>query len=87
MIHEAAHPDVNLIWGATFDDSLQDEMKVTVIATGFDSDRNFTLPNYSFSKRPTARRSPALPRPRPAGTTTIISSTFCQYSITRRTDL
>ena len=29
MIHEAAHPDVNLIWGATFDDTLNDEMKVT----------------------------------------------------------
>ena len=48
MIHDAAHPDVNLIWGATFDDTLQDEMKVTVIATGFDNDKNFSLPNYSF---------------------------------------
>ena len=56
MIHEAAHPDVNLIWGATFDDSLQDEMKVTVIATGFDSDRNFTLPNYSRDRGRRGRR-------------------------------
>ena len=61
MIHEAAHPDVNLIWGATFDDSLQDEMKVTVIATGFDSDRNFTLPNYSFSKKPDGKAEPGAP--------------------------
>lgn len=36
MIHNQAHPDVNLIWGAAFDESLQDEMIVTVIATGFD---------------------------------------------------
>lgn len=50
MIHEAAHPDVNLIWGATFDDTLNDEMKVTVIATGFDNDKNFPLPSYSFNK-------------------------------------
>ena len=37
MIHSQAHPDVNLIWGAALDSSLQDEMVVTVIATGFDS--------------------------------------------------
>ena len=61
MIHEAAHPDVNLIWGATFDDSLQDEMKVTVIATGFDSDRNFPLPNYSFSKKTDGKAEPGAP--------------------------
>lgn len=36
MIHSQAHPDVNLIWGAAFDPSLQDEMLITVIATGFD---------------------------------------------------
>lgn len=36
MIHSQAHPDVNLIWGAAFDDSLNDEMIVTVIATGFE---------------------------------------------------
>ena len=88
MIHEAAHPDVNLIWGATFDDTLQDEMKVTVIATGFDSDQQLHPPQLQLQQKDRrqggARRCP---RPRPAGTTTIISSTFCQYSITRRTDL
>ena len=36
MIHGQAHPDVNLIWGATLDPSLDDEMIVTVIATGLD---------------------------------------------------
>lgn len=36
MIHSQAHPDVNLIWGAAFDESLNDEMVVTVIATGFE---------------------------------------------------
>ena len=35
MIYEEAHPDANIIWGAAFDPSLQDEMRVTVIATGF----------------------------------------------------
>jgi len=37
MIHSQTHPDVNLIWGAALDSSLQDEMIVTVIATGFES--------------------------------------------------
>jgi cell division protein FtsZ len=36
MIHGQCHPDVNLIWGAALDSKLDDEMVVTVIATGFD---------------------------------------------------
>ncbi|MCL2056310.1 MAG: cell division protein FtsZ [Oscillospiraceae bacterium] len=36
MIHGQAHPDVNLIWGAALDSKLNDEMIVTVIATGFE---------------------------------------------------
>ena len=35
MITNEAHPDANIIWGATFDPKLEDEMRVTVIATGF----------------------------------------------------
>lgn len=30
--------EVDVIWGATFDDSLEDEVKITLIATGFDMD-------------------------------------------------
>ena len=36
LVQEAAHPDANIIFGATFDDTMQDEIRVTVIATGFD---------------------------------------------------
>ena len=36
LVQEAAHPEANIIFGATFDDSMQDEIRVTVIATGFD---------------------------------------------------
>ena len=35
LVQEAAHPDANIIFGATFDNSL-DEIRVTVIATGFE---------------------------------------------------
>ncbi len=37
LITNSAHPDANIIWGCTFDDSMNDEMRITVVATGFDS--------------------------------------------------
>ena len=40
LIQEEAHPDANVIWGAAFDESLEDTMNVTVIATGFDSGKD-----------------------------------------------
>ena len=36
LVQEAAHPDANIIFGATFDPTMEDEIRVTVIATGFD---------------------------------------------------
>ena len=36
LVQEAAHPDANIIFGATFDPDMQDEIRVTVIATGFE---------------------------------------------------
>ena len=36
IISEAAHPDANIIFGAVVDDTLGDEVRVTVIAAGFD---------------------------------------------------
>src|ERR1700712_2380086 len=39
LVAEAAHPDANIIFGAVIDDTLGDEVKVTVIAAGFDSGR------------------------------------------------
>ena len=47
MIYEEAHPDANIIWGAAFDPSLQDEMRVTVIATGFIADNADKKPEPS----------------------------------------
>ena len=38
MITKAAHPDATIIWGAAFDENMDDEMRVTVIATGFSLD-------------------------------------------------
>ncbi|MEG1849773.1 MAG: cell division protein FtsZ, partial [Oscillospiraceae bacterium] len=64
MISAAAHPDVNLIWGVAFDENLQDEMIITVIATGFESDDPFTIPSYTFKSAPgkeqKTERTPAM---------------------------
>jgi riboflavin synthase len=37
IIKETAHPDVNLIFGAVIDPSMNDDLRVTVIATGFNN--------------------------------------------------
>ena len=39
MIRETAHPDVNLIFGAVIDENMGDEIRITVIATGFEQAR------------------------------------------------
>lgn len=36
LVQEAVHPDANTIFGATFDETMDDEIRVTVIATGFE---------------------------------------------------
>jgi cell division protein FtsZ len=50
IIKETAHPDVNLIFGAVVDPSMGDELRVTVIATGFEG---------SNIRRPSSRRTVA----------------------------
>ncbi|MCI1982440.1 MAG: cell division protein FtsZ [Oscillospiraceae bacterium] len=40
MISAQAHEDANIIWGAAFDENMDDEMSVTVIATGFPTTGN-----------------------------------------------
>jgi len=41
LVQEAAHPDANIIFGAAFDESLEDEIRVTVIATGFEENTSY----------------------------------------------
>jgi cell division protein FtsZ len=44
IIKETAHPDVNLIFGAVIDEHMADEIRITVIATGFESTRAVVRP-------------------------------------------
>ncbi len=50
LVQEAAHPEANIIFGAAFDDTLEDELRVTVIATGFDEkEESQPMPAKPFS--------------------------------------
>lgn len=40
VVHEVIDPDANLIFGTSIDESMKDEIKITVIATGFDQEKN-----------------------------------------------
>ena len=44
LVQEAAHPDANIIFGAAFDETLEDEIRVTVIATGFEEAQSAAAP-------------------------------------------
>ncbi|MFF7350556.1 cell division protein FtsZ [Streptomyces antimycoticus] len=56
LVSEAAHPEANIIFGAVIDDALGDEVRVTVIAAGFDGgqpppkNRDKVLGSYSGSR-------------------------------------
>jgi cell division protein FtsZ len=45
LVQEAAHEDANIIFGTVIDDSLGDEVRVTVIAAGFDSSPSVLPPS------------------------------------------
>ena len=57
IIHDSADPDANIIFGAVLDERLADEMKITVIATGFDRAAAAAEP----APRYTAQTAPAAP--------------------------
>jgi cell division protein FtsZ len=52
LVAEAAHPEANIIFGAVIDDALGDEVRVTVIAAGFDG--GAPRPARQASRRPAA---------------------------------
>lgn len=68
IIRETAHPDANMIFGAVIDETMGDEMRVTVIATGFErtlSRRQMLQPQYGRSSTPPVSQSRPQPQPQP----------------------
>ncbi|MEA4946437.1 MAG: cell division protein FtsZ [Oscillospiraceae bacterium] len=60
LVQEAAHPDANIIFGATFDDKMQDEIRVTVIATGFDDGPTAAAKSAAAAAAPAAAKPQGL---------------------------
>ncbi|HEV8641026.1 MAG TPA: cell division protein FtsZ [Methylomirabilota bacterium] len=60
IVQEAAHEDANIIFGAVIDDGLKDEVRMTVIATGFSEKREVLMPGGKVVDLPRGSRSPAL---------------------------
>jgi cell division protein FtsZ len=52
IVRDAAHEEAQIIFGAVIDESLEDELRITLIATGF-SRPEFETPAYPWSLRPT----------------------------------
>jgi cell division protein FtsZ len=65
LVQEAAHPEANIIFGAVIDDALGDEVRVTVIAAGFDGgaplkrENDRAIGQIQGSQRATQASSPA----------------------------
>jgi cell division protein FtsZ len=73
LVSEAAHPEANIIFGAVIDDALGDEVRVTVIAAGFDGgqpppkgSRDKALGGYRDETSATPRIGSQPEPPRPA---------------------
>ena len=75
LVADAAHPEANIIFGAVIDDALGDEVRVTVIAAGFDAGAPTPVrrvetrrPQPEPAAAPAAASVSTPPRPRPAPT-------------------
>jgi cell division protein FtsZ len=90
LVKEAAHPEANIIFGTVIDDTLGDEVRVTVIAAGFDGGEpslrldpmvvsrpsTASLPEVALSEtsEPAAEKSTPEPAPAPAAPRTPATS-------------
>ncbi|MFG3114012.1 cell division protein FtsZ [Streptomyces sp. NPDC048197] len=66
LVSEAAHPEANIIFGAVIDDALGDEVRVTVIAAGFDGGQPPARRDQQAALSSPKREEPAPAASRPA---------------------
>ena len=82
LVQEAAHPEANIIFGAVIDDALGDEVRVTVIAAGFDGgapvrrrdDRALGQVSGRSQTTPAASSPPTAPISQPSSSPSLPSS-------------
>ena len=74
IIAQEANPEANIIWGVTFDETMDDQMRITIVATGFEKKpedeyrvikKVETNPESPFKKEAAAKAAPA-EKPAPA---------------------
>ena len=58
IIRETAHPDVNMIFGAVIDPNMGDDIRITVIATGFE--RN-SMPRRALERNRATNQAERIP--------------------------
>ncbi|AIA03066.1 cell division protein FtsZ [Streptomyces noursei] len=63
LVSEAAHPEANIIFGAVIDDALGDEVRVTVIAAGFDGGQPPARREAQQAGMPAPKREEPTPAP------------------------
>jgi len=64
LVAQSVDPEANIIFGAGLDDTLQDEVRITVIATGFEPAKATTQPIRRFSQTAAAAPIPRQEVPR-----------------------
>ena len=83
LVQEAAHPEANIIFGAAFDDTLEDELRVTVIATGFDEvessmpSKPFTQAGAKVEEKKAGEPAAPVEEPAPAQEKSVVSDDDC----------
>lgn len=72
IISQSADPDANIIFGATIDESIGDKIKISVIATGFESagPASYKRPSFGSYDRAAEQKLGGSAAPRPQGFTT-----------------
>jgi len=83
-ITEAADPDANIIFGSIIDESMSDEVKITVIATGFDEgietkkqlrpayvEKTYSQSQSTYQQQPSPQPQRNAPQPQPTYNTFI----------------
>ena len=83
-VEASANPDANIIFGAIIDENMNDEMKVTIIATGFDAEGEPNLldsePVAKEEDKPAKEEAPSIPTPLDLGL-----DLFPEPAVTQRT--
>lgn len=84
MVNEAVSPEANIIFGATIDDTLGDEIRITVVAAGFDPATQRTKP---YERKEESARLFDLPTSTTAATTAAaVAATAATFGFDNTTD-